>query len=277
VAVARAVVAVVLEVIVVAVIVVRVLDLVVRLVVNHDCERHTGHRSVKVPHRADERMCAMDLRTSPETTGAQLRIPVAVHAPDPISRAGATSQLRQQPGIELVEETSRRPGTVVVLLAETLNEPTLSRLRQLVRNDGVHAVLVTSLIRETELFQVIECGVGAIVWRHEATGHRLRQAVLAASRGDGDLPSDLLGRLIVQVGALHRGATNAPGGQVSGLAPREVDVLRLVAEGMDTAEIASKLSYSERTVKNVMHGLVTRLKLRNRAHAVAYALREGYI
>ena len=40
---------------------------------------------------------------------------------------------------------------------------------------------------------------------------------------------------------------------------------------MDTGEIASKLSYSERTVKNVMHGLTTRLHLRNRAHAVAYA------
>ena len=68
-----------------------------------------------------------------------------------------------------------------------------------------------------------------------------------------------------------------PGAPVSGLAPREIDVLRLVAEGMDTGEIASKLSYSERTVKNVVHGLTTRLQLRNRAHAVAYAFREGYI
>ncbi|MGW2043477.1 hypothetical protein ACWCO4_36290, partial [Streptomyces virginiae] len=42
-------------------------------------------------------------------------------------------------------------------------------------------------------------------------------------------------------------------------------------------DLAAKLAYSERTVKNVMHGLTTRLHLRNRAHAVAYALREGYI
>ena len=115
------------------------------------------------------------------------------------------------------------------------------------------------------------------MWRHEATAHRLVQAVLAAARGDGDLPADLLGRLISQVGTLHRSAAGRTGAPPSGLAPREVDVLRLVAEGLDTGEIASKLSYSERTVKNVMHGLTTRLHLRNRAHAVAYALREGYI
>jgi DNA-binding NarL/FixJ family response regulator len=56
-----------------------------------------------------------------------------------------------------------------------------------------------------------------------------------------------------------------------------VEVLRLIADGFDTREIASKLSYSERTVKNVLHGITTRLRLRNRAHAVAYALRNGLI
>ncbi len=61
------------------------------------------------------------------------------------------------------------------------------------------------------------------------------------------------------------------------MAPREVDVLRLVAEGLDTRQISGKLAYSERTVKNVLHALTTRLQLHNRAHAVAYALREGYI
>ena len=61
----------------------------------------------------------------------------------------------------------------------------------------------------------------------------------------------------------------------AGLYNREVEVLRLLAEGMDTLEIARRLSYSERTVRNIIHGLLTRMKLRNRAHAVAYALRNG--
>lgn len=213
--------------------------------------------------------------TGPSETGR--RIPVAVHAADPISRAGAVSQLRQHSVVELRDEKDSGPGVVALLVSETLDDATLSRLRRLVRSEGAKAVLVVGVLRENELLDVIECGVGAIVWRHEATGRRLAQAVLAAARGDGDLPSDLLGRLISQVGTLHRTAAGHPIVPTSGLAPREVDVLRLVAEGLDTGEIAAKLSYSERTVKNVMHGLTTRLRLRNRAHAVAYALREGYI
>ncbi|MEU3896369.1 response regulator transcription factor [Streptomyces sp. NPDC045251] len=210
------------------------------------------------------------------TTGVtDRRIPVAVSAPDPISREGAASQLRRHPEIDLREESG--PGTVALLIEDALDEAALTRLRRIVRSEGARAVLVVGAIRENELLDVVECGVGAIVWRHEATAHRLVQAVLAAARGDGDLPADLIGRLISQVGTLHRGAAGRPGAPSLGLAPREVDVLRLVSEGLDTGEIAGKLSYSERTVKNVMHGLTTRLHLRNRAHAVAYALREGYI
>lgn len=202
---------------------------------------------------------------------------MAVHASDPISREGAVSQLRRFPEIDLREETESGPGTVALLIDDVLDDTALARLRRLVRGEGARAVLVVGALREAELLDVIECGVGAIVWRREATAGRLVQAVLAAARGDGDLPADLLGRLIDQVGTLHRGAAGRPGVPASGMTPREVDVLRLVAEGLDTGEIASKLSYSERTVKNVMHGLTTRLHLRNRAHAVAHALREGYI
>ncbi|WHM40691.1 LuxR C-terminal-related transcriptional regulator [Streptomyces sp. BPTC-684] len=203
------------------------------------------------------------------------RVPVAVTAPDPISREGAVSQLRRHPEIELREQPG--PDTVALLIENTLDEAALTRLRRIVRSEGARAVVVVDAIRETELLDIVGCGIGAIVWRNEATAHRLVQAVLAASRGDGDLPADLLGRLINQVGTLHRGAADRLGAPSLGLQPREVDVLRLVAEGLDTGEIACKLSYSERTVKNVIHGLTTRLHLRNRAHAVAYALREGYI
>ena len=64
---------------------------------------------------------------------------------------------------------------------------------------------------------------------------------------------------------------------MSGLTEREIEVLRLVAEGLDTAEIADKLAYSERTIKNVIHDITSRLCLRNRTHAVAWAVREGLI
>ncbi|MFJ2771017.1 response regulator transcription factor [Streptomyces sp. NPDC087300] len=202
------------------------------------------------------------------------RVRVAITAPDPITREGVISQLRRHPEVELSKTSG--PTTVALLIEDTLDEAALSRLRRAVRSEGSRAVLVAGAIREHELLDVVECGVGAIVWRHEATAQRLVRAVLTAAKGGGDLPSDLLAQLIGQVRRLQKDGTDESGVLVN-FTKREMDVVRLVADGFDNAEIAVKLSYSERTVKNVMYGLTTRLHLRNRAHVVAYALREGFI
>jgi DNA-binding NarL/FixJ family response regulator len=61
------------------------------------------------------------------------------------------------------------------------------------------------------------------------------------------------------------------------LTGRELQVLRLLAEGSDTAEIAERLAYSEPTIKNVIQRLFERLQVRNRPHAVAVAMRAGII
>jgi DNA-binding NarL/FixJ family response regulator len=50
-----------------------------------------------------------------------------------------------------------------------------------------------------------------------------------------------------------------------------------MADGLETVEIGQRLFYSERTVKNIVHDITSRLHLRNRTHAVAYALRQGFI
>jgi DNA-binding NarL/FixJ family response regulator len=62
-----------------------------------------------------------------------------------------------------------------------------------------------------------------------------------------------------------------------GLSSREREVLKLLADGLGTNEIASALAYSERTIKNVIHDVTTRLNLRNRSHAVAYAVKAGIV
>ncbi|ATL33049.1 helix-turn-helix transcriptional regulator [Streptomyces formicae] len=202
------------------------------------------------------------------------RVRVAVTAPDPITHEGVLSQLRRHPEVELCKNSG--PATVALFIEDTIDEAALTRLRRAVRSEGSRAVLVAGTVREHELLDVVECGVGAIVWRHEATAQRLVRAVLTAAKGGGDLPADLLAQLISQVRRLQNDSADQPGFLVS-FTKREVDVVRLVADGFDNSEIALKLSYSERTVKNVMYGLTTRLHLRNRAHVVAYALREGFI
>jgi DNA-binding NarL/FixJ family response regulator len=63
----------------------------------------------------------------------------------------------------------------------------------------------------------------------------------------------------------------------TGMTTRELDVLRLLAEGYDTAQIAIELNWAERTVKNIIRVLNSRLELRNRTHLVAWAVRNGLI
>jgi DNA-binding NarL/FixJ family response regulator len=61
------------------------------------------------------------------------------------------------------------------------------------------------------------------------------------------------------------------------LTPRELRVLTLLADGYRTSEIALELAYSERTIKHAIAAMTSRLQLRNRTQAVAFAVREGLI
>ncbi len=100
----------------------------------------------------------------------------------------------------------------------------------------------------------------------------MTDAVVAAAAGQGVMSKHDLGRLL---GLVRKTQATTPGALA--LSARETDILRLIAEGLDTSEVARELAYSESTVKHALQELTTRLKLRNRCHAVAFALRAGLI
>ncbi|MFB6951243.1 response regulator transcription factor [Streptomyces niveus] len=205
------------------------------------------------------------------------RISVAVQAPDPISLAGITSQLRPRPQVTVTTWDAEAPPQVALVVVDTIDEEALKTLRRIQRTTDCRTVLVTTDIDEQKLVSAAECGVAGVVRRSEATPEHLVHVISTVARGEGHIPSDLLGRLLEEVGRLQGQVLGPRGLHFTGLAAREADVLRLVAEGYDTADIATKLAYSERTIKNVLHAVMTRLQLRNRAHAVAYAVRQGLI
>jgi DNA-binding NarL/FixJ family response regulator len=200
-----------------------------------------------------------------------------IHCTDPISLAGVVSQLRFRPEVRVVEELEVDTASVAVVVAEHLDDDTARVIRGLCRADRPRIVLVATTIDESTLGVAAEAGVAGLLRRTDATADRLVQAIQRVAAGEGVVPPDLLGRLLEQVGSLQRQVLAPRGLTFSGLTRREADVLRLLADGLDTAEIASQMCYSERTVKNVLHDLTTRLQLRNRTHAVAYAVREGLI
>jgi DNA-binding NarL/FixJ family response regulator len=204
------------------------------------------------------------------------RIAVYVHADDPISQAGVASQLRPRPEIRVLDAAEAETATVALVVSDRVSERTVLLLRSLQRA-GSRLVLVVAEVDDMGLVTAVEAGIAGLVRREEATPERLLAVIRTAAAGEGAVPPDLLGRLLAQVGRLQRQVLWPRGLTFAELAEREIEVLRLVADGLDTAEIAAKLSYSQRTVKNVLHDITSRLHLRNRSHAVAYALRQGLI
>jgi DNA-binding NarL/FixJ family response regulator len=204
------------------------------------------------------------------------RVRVVVITPDAISYAGVAGYLGRLSEVTLLDASQRGEADVVVFAPERLDQRALSALRKESR-DGKPVVLIANDVREADLLVAVECGVRAILPRAKATSEQLARCVQATAALGGLIPPDLLGELLRHVNYLQRDVLGPKGLNSAGLNSREIDVLRLMAEGMDTAEIATALSYSERTVKNIVYGLTTRLRLRNRPHAVAYAMRAGVI
>ena len=205
------------------------------------------------------------------------RIAVEVDAPDPILRAGVVAEVRGRPELRLVEPGERAPARVALIVTDDVGEEVLQLVRGLRSGGCARVVLVAGRLDDAAMLAAIEAGASALLRRCDASPEALVRAVRAAASGDGVVPPDLLGNLLGQVGRLQRDVLGPRGIGMSGLKDREVDVLRLVADGCSTGEIAHRLSYSERTIKAIIRDVTMRLNLRNRAHAVAYALREGLI
>ncbi len=198
-----------------------------------------------------------------------------VHGHDPITQAGVISQLRTRPEIRIVDAADQ--AGVAVIIADQVDDEVTRLLRTMRKDNKPRLLLVATVIDDAALVAAAEAGVGGLLRRSDASADLMVRTIVRVASGDGEVPPDLLGRLLEQVGRLQRQVLAPRGLTFSGLTPRETQVLRLVADGHVTAEMAVALSYSERTVKNVLHDLTTRLQLRNRSHAVAYAVREGLI
>lgn len=205
------------------------------------------------------------------------KVPTFVYGDDPISQAGVASQLRGRPEVQLVDERRIDDAEVAVVVVEAIDPHAARTVRGIQRNQCPRVVLVATHLDDAALLLAVECGASAVLRRREATPEALARAIVSASKGDGMLAPDLLGRLLQQMSHLQREVLAPRGLGPTGLSEREVQVLRHLADGYDTSQIAQEMAYSERTIKNIIHEVTTRLNLRNRSHAVAYAVKAGLV
>jgi DNA-binding NarL/FixJ family response regulator len=205
------------------------------------------------------------------------RIPVYITASDPILDTGVSTQLRGRPEITLLDSVDDVADVVCVVVGDEADAATLRLVREL-RGRGLRQIImVLAHIDDSALLTSIESGVCGLLRRQEASPERLVTAIRQAAAMGGVLSPKLLGRLLEQVNRLQSRVLAPRGIHLSALSDREIEVLRMMAQGMEVKEIADKLSYSERTIKNTLHNVVNRFHLRNRTHAVAFAMREGMI
>lgn len=205
------------------------------------------------------------------------RVPVYISACDPLSRDGLANQLRGHQ-VELVDNARLGDEDVVgVIVVDEIDQRAAHEIRSLRRRGIERLVVVAGRVDDAGLLMAAEVRATCVLRRHEVTSQSLMAAIRAAAVGEGSLPPDLLGRLLGQVGRLQQQVLAPRGISFSGLTERELEVLRLLADGHDTMTVGRRLFISDRTVKNVLHALTSRLNLKNRTHAVAYALRQGLI
>ncbi|MFE4667824.1 response regulator transcription factor [Streptomyces sp. NPDC056716] len=206
------------------------------------------------------------------TAGDMVRL--AVHAADPITRSALVSYVESQPCLALADRGTR--ADIVVAAVQSPDAHTLALLRQMAE-DGARLLVIADGEWSVDACAAMAAGVRAVLFRSAFTWERFGRALQEVRAGHGDLPAELQGQLMDQMTKTHRDVLVPHGLTPGGLTLREAEILQLVSEGDELQEIGDKLGYSHRTIKNVLYSMIKRYQLRNRSHAVAYAIRNGQI
>ena len=207
-------------------------------------------------------------------------ITVAVLANDPVTGEGAVSWFSACTDITAFHWIRRHPADVLLVLATEISGDTLTHVER-VRQEGpdrlLPMVMVAHEFPEHHILRAVDLGLVGYLPRQESGFDDIKRAVMEAASGGRGSPSALQQALIGHIKAIRDNVLVPNGLNIAGLDNRETEVLRFLADGLSNKQIAEKLSYSERTVKSIVHSVVIRLNLRNRTHAVVYAVRTGAI
>jgi len=200
---------------------------------------------------------------------------VHVNAGDTAARTKVLSLLRPC-GFPLAAAPDGSADTVVIAAATTVDEALEAWSTEGL--SGEHSLLVADMFSVAGALRAVRVGVRTMLRAADATSAQLGAAVRAAHRGDSRMPHEILVRLLAGPPPAPPATPRwRPVDLARSLTARQRAVLALMADGLGNAAIAQVLCCSEHTVKNVIYDLTARLQVRNRAHAVAYAVRRGLV
>ncbi len=207
-------------------------------------------------------------------------IRVLIAEDHPIVREGLRMLIASEPGMVLVGEAS--DGVEVVEQARALQPDVILVDLMMPRKSGLEAIheikairpevpilVLTSFAEEDKIFPAIRAGALGYLLK-DSSPEQLLRAIRDVYRGEPSLHPTIALKMIRE---LDR-PSNQPRAE-SPLTDREVEVLKLVAQGLTNQEIADRLTISEWTVRTHVRNILGKLHLANRTQATLYALREG--
>lgn len=133
-------------------------------------------------------------------------------------------------------------------------------------------IVLTSYHEDEYIFPALRAGALSYVLK-DIGPEELAETIRKAARGESILHPRVAARVVQEV----RGARNAAPNIFTDLSERELDVLRLIADGLSNAEIARKLIISEKTVKGHVSNILSKLHMLDRTQAAVFAWQQGLV
>jgi NarL family two-component system response regulator LiaR len=133
-------------------------------------------------------------------------------------------------------------------------------------------VVLTSYHEDEHIFPALKAGALSYILK-DVSAEELASAVRKAAAGEAILHPRVAARVIKEL----QGRREDPLNPFTELSERELEVLKLIADGMSNAEMSSKLVLSEKTIKGYVSNILSKLHLVDRTQAAVYAWREGIV
>jgi NarL family two-component system response regulator LiaR len=176
-------------------------------------------------------------------------------------------------GKTAVEMAARLKPDVVLMDIVMPGLDGISATRQIsALKQPTRVIALTSFVEDEKVIPAIQAGAASFLLKDVAPGDLL-EAIRAAYNGEVRLHPHVIRKLMNQV-ASQPTATVRPGVD---LTEREMEVLRLVAEGLSNREIAGRLVISEKTVKTHISSLLSKLGQEDRTRLAIYAIKKGLV
>lgn len=176
-------------------------------------------------------------------------------------------------GAEALQLTAEHAPDVVLIdlvMPEMDGVETTRRLKQI--SPRTQVIVLTSYDQDEHIFPAIRAGALSYLLK-DVSSQGLADAVRKAARGEAVLHPRVAARVVQE---LHGARQDQPNVFVD-LSDREIEVLRLIANGLSNAEIAEQLIISEKTVKSHVGNILNKLHVADRTQAAVYAWREGVV